>query len=130
MSFSGFMVGQLSYDWAALLVRLAVGVALLPFPLKKLRHFSDPPQKFPRVLWFSPETGFYLAMLVEGCASVCMIFGLFTRLMAIPAIVNMAFATKVTAGKDWTSPAQAYLLGFIAILFIGPGKFSLDWLLF
>lgn len=130
MSFSEFMVGQFSYDCAALLMRLAVGVALLPFAIKKCLSFDDPPKTFPQVLWFTPEAGFYVAMIIETGASVCVILGLFTRLIAFPAIVNMAFATRVTKGKYFTSPAQAYLLGFIAILIIGPGKYSLDWLFF
>lgn len=124
------LVEPVSYDLAALLLRLAIGLALLPFPIKKILTQDTAAKNFPGVLFFSPEAGFYAALAIELSASICMIFGLFTRIMAIPAIVNMGIASKVSGGKYYTSPAQAFFLGFIAILITGPGKYSLDWLMF
>ena len=124
------MVDPASYDVAALCLRLTVGIGLLPFAIKKILTREKAAEKFPKVLFFTPEMGFYCALAIELTASVCMIFGFLTRLVAIPAICNMAVATNVSRGQYWTSPAQAYLLGFISILIVGPGKFSLDWLFF
>lgn len=124
------MVDQTSYDLAALCLRLTVGLGLLPFAIKKILTRETAAEKFPQVLFFTPEMGFYCALVIELCASVCMIFGFLTRLVAIPAICNMAIATNVSRGQYWTSPAQAYLLGFISVLIVGPGKYSLDWLFF
>lgn len=127
---ANFMIDPVSYDLAALCLRLTVGVALLPFAIKKILTREESSEKFPKVLFFSSEAGFYSALAIELIASVCMIFGFLTRLIAIPAICNMAAATNVSRGQYWTSPAQAYLLGFISILIVGPGKYSLDWILF
>lgn len=126
---NSFFLGQLNYDWAALLLRLAIGIALLPYGIKKFRERHEM-KSFPAVLGMSSRVSFCLAMTVETLASVCMILGLWTRLAAIPAIVNMGIATNVSRGQYFTSPAQAYLLGFIAILLVGPGKYSLDYLIF
>lgn len=126
----GFMIDASSYDLAALLLRLTVGLALLPFGIKKILVRKTEADKFPKVLFFSPEAGFYSALIIEFGASICMIFGFFTRLVAIPAICNMAVATNVSRGNYFTSPAQSFLLGFISILIVGPGKYSLDWLMF
>ncbi len=57
--------------------------------------------------------------------------GLLTRLAVIPAIVSFTIATKVTIGKDLTSPALPYLFGLIAIFIVGSGLYSVDyWLLY
>ena len=53
------------------------------------------------------------------------------RLAVIPAIVSFTIATKVTIGKDLTSPALPYLFGLIAIFIVGSGLYSVDyWLLY
>ncbi|MDE5832538.1 MAG: DoxX family protein [Desulfovibrio sp.] len=127
---ANLIIEPVSYDTAALLLRLTVGLALLPFPIKKILTRETEAEKFPKVPFFTPEAAFYCALVIELTASVSMIFGFLTRLIAIPAICNMAVATNVTRGKYFTSPAQAYLLGFISILIVGPGKYSLDWLFF
>lgn len=127
--FFGLMTVPISYDWAALLVRLAVGFALLPYPVKKFCERKNA-EHFPRVLFFSPKSGFYAAMIVEGAVAICLIFGLFTRLIAIPGIINMGVAFTVSRGPYLTSPAAVYFLMLIAILCIGGGSYSLDgWLL-
>ena len=124
------MLFSIPYDWAALLIRLACGLALLPYGLKKIRERHEASAHFPAVLGLSSRTAFWLALLVETGSSICMIFGLFTRIAAVAGICNMAVATNVSRGKYLTSPAQSYLLMFIAIFFIGPGAFSLDALIF
>lgn len=124
-----FFNGTISYDWAALLIRLVIGLALLPYGLIKISERHKPPQ-FPAVLGFSSKQSFYLAMVVETAASLCMLGGFFTRFMACAGIVNMSMAYKVAHGRFGSANALPFLLGFIAILFIGPGKISLDWLFF
>lgn len=124
------MLFTVPYDWAALLVRLACGLALLPYPLKKIRERHEAAAHFPAVLGLSSRTAFWCALIVELGASICMIFGLFTRIAAVAGTCNMAVATNVSRGKYLTSPAQSYLLMFIAIFIIGPGYFSFDTLIF
>lgn len=62
---------------------------------------------------------------------VLLMAGFLTRLAVIPAIVSFTIATKVTIGKDLTSPALPYLFGLIAIFIVGSGLYSADyWLLY
>lgn len=124
------MIEPISYDWAAFIIRWAIGLALLPFPIKKFFTRDEEASKFFGVMFFTPEISFYLAMIMEFLVSVMFMAGFFTRFIAIPGIVTMGIATKYTKGKYFTSPAQAFLLGIIAVLIIGPGKYSLDWLIF
>lgn len=131
---SGFFVDPVSYDLSAFIFRLAIGLALLPYPIQKYMNREVAPKKFPGILFFSPEMGFYIAMVVEFGASISLISGFLTRLIAIPAIINMGVATNYDLAeqkyKTWTATAAPYFLGLLGILIVGPGKYSLDWLIF
>lgn len=122
-----FFVSTLSNDWSALLLRLACGLALLPYAVEKIKSIHTE-KNFPAVKPFTSRQAFLLAMSIESCASFCLIFGFFTRLICIPGICNMAVAYKVNHQSGFRAPSLSYLLMFIAILFVGPGAFSLDYL--
>lgn len=130
--FFGLMAYPISFDWASLLVRVATGLALLPWGLKKIAKFKsmgkDQPPKIFAVGPLSARVGFISVMLIETVVPVCLILGLCTRLIVIPCIFSMAVAFKVTRGEYCTSPASIYFLLMIAILFIGSGAYSLDYL--
>lgn len=86
---------------------------------------------FPKVLFFSPKVGYYSAAVIETFVPLFLMAGFLTRLAVIPAIVSFTIATKVTIGKDLTSPALPYLFGLIAIFIVGSGLYSVDyWLLY
>lgn len=127
--FPWFMIVELNYDWATLLLRLACGCALLPYGIKKFceRHGET---HFFQVLFLPPRQAYLAAMCVEILTSSCMILGLFTRLAAIPGICNMAIAAKFSKGPCFTTPAASFLLMFLAIFILGPGGYSLDYLIF
>lgn len=127
-AFFALMTSQISYDWAALLIRLTIGLSLLPYAIQKITHTGNA-DKFPKVFGLSSKTGFWLAMFVETTASICTIFGFFTRLVAIAGIINMGVAVKTVHGRYYNATAMPYFLGFIAILCIGAGQYSLDFLL-
>lgn len=127
-TFFTWMSSTISSDWAALWIRLAIGFSLLPYVITKIKERKTPPDKFPSVFGMSSHTSFYLAMAVEAFASLGCIFGFFTRLAALAGACNMGIATWKVHGKDWSATAMPYFFGFIAILFIGAGKISLDYL--
>lgn len=128
-AFFACMADTISSDWAALLIRLTIGIALLPYALMKLAERHTPPEKFPKVPFLSPQMAFYVAMVVETAASVGCILGFCTRLVAFLGVCNMGVAAWKVHGKYWSANAMPYFFGFIAILFIGAGKYSLDYLL-
>lgn len=124
-----FMVSTLTENWAALFLRLACALALAPYAYNKIKNFHTE-KNFPTVKPFSSRQSFLLALTIESCTSICLFFGLFTRLICFPAICNMAVAYKVNHGPGIAAPSLSYLLMLIAILFVGPGMFSLDYLFF
>lgn len=126
--FFSFMCAPVPYDWAALLVRLAVGFSLLTYGLKKFFHQEDA-ANFPGVLFFPGRVAFYLAMSIEIIVPCCLIAGFCTRLAALPAVVSMSIATRVSRGPCFTSPALLYALMMVVVAIMGAGRFSLDFLL-
>lgn len=119
-----------SASMASLLFRWAIALAMLPYGLQKILH-PENAANFPKVLFFSPKVGYYSAAIIETFVPVFLMTGFLTRLAVIPAIVSFAVATKVSLGKDFTSPALPYLLGLIAIFAVGSGLYSADyWLLY
>lgn len=131
--FFGLMTCPISYDWASLLVRVAVGLCLLTWGLKKISNLGafmkkDPPDIF-KVWFLSARAGFICSMCTETGVAICLLAGFCTRLAVIFGFFNFIIATKATLGKYFTSPAALYLLMMIVIFFIGSGNYSLDYLI-
>lgn len=126
--FFACMSDTLSSDWIALMLRLTIGISLLPYAIAKISEAANPPAHFPKVPMLSPKAAFYLAMVLETTASVGCILGFCTRIAAFIGIGVMAVATLKVHGKYWNATAMPYFLGFIAILLAGAGKYSLDYL--
>ena len=64
-----------------------------------------------------------IGALLIGC-------GFLTRILAASAALGMAGAlyTSVRLNEDWLR-AALYLIVFVALALIGPGKFSVDYLI-
>lgn len=134
---SNFFTWQCSYSTAAFLMRLVVAVTLLPFGIKKWVQRDNLKNGFPEVMGLSHETSFYLALFAETFAPCCLIFGFFTRIAALGGVLNMGIAylkyIHFPAHKNdpyYYAPSLPILLGYICVLILGPGKFSLDHLFF
>lgn len=132
--FFGLMSCPISYDWAALLVRVAVGLALITWGIKKIANFKNftgthqPPSIF-KMGPFSAKAGFIAAMCTENGVAICLFLGFCTRLAVLFGIVNFIVAFSRTKGPYLTSAASLYLLMMIVIFFIGSGQYSVDYLL-
>jgi putative oxidoreductase len=72
-----------------------------------------------------------LAIFAEFFCSILLILGLFTRLACIALIITMVVIVSV---HDWDlfnkhELAPTFLVGYVAIFLMGPGKYSLDALI-
>lgn len=78
-----------------------------------------------------PELSMILAAFAEGICSLLIIAGFWTRLAALILTINMSvavFFVHFPAG-DWFGDMELpllYLLSFIVIFLVGPGKYSID----
>jgi len=72
---------------------------------------------------------FIYGLFAEFFCSVFIILGLFTRLACIPLIIAMSVALFIANQGDFFGAGESaglFLTCFVALLFTGPGKVSLD----
>ena len=71
-------------------------------------------------------------IFAEFFCGVFILLGLFTRLACIPLIISMSVALFYAHKGDFFGDgekATLFLLGYLALLFTGPGKVSMDKLI-
>jgi putative oxidoreductase len=124
-------------DWLGpLVVRLFFGYFWAETGFAKLQNLDGFTQRF--VGWGIPFPAFSAgaSAWVEFIGGVLIMLGLFTRLTAVPMIVNMIVAIALVVIKnvggfdDFIELDEfVYILIFFWLLMAGPGKVSLDaWL--
>jgi putative oxidoreductase len=87
---------------------------------------------FPDPIGLGSELSLALIVFAEFACSILVMLGLFTRLSIIPLIIGMLVAAFVVHGADPFASKELsllYLAIYIAIGFVGAGKFSFDYLL-
>lgn len=104
--------------------------------------FGDP-------IGIGPVASLVLVAIAEFLCAILVVIGLGTRVAAIPVVITMGVAAFVAHGTDpWTmteaamrfmsgasqswaskQPALSFLFVFLALVFTGAGKFSIDALI-
>ena len=99
---------------------------------KFLLFFGEEPIQFMNFLGLGPIVGLALAVFAEVICAILMIVGYQTRYALVPLSITMLTASLV---QHWEDPfamkelSLLYLLIFIVMLALGPGKYSLDAIL-
>ncbi|WP_417850493.1 DoxX family protein [Thalassoglobus sp.] len=112
-----------------LILRVAIGGFMLIHGYQKLAGFSGLANKFPDPLGIGSQMSLIAAIGAEVGCSLLLILGLGTRLAALPLAFTMIIALFVIHGADpWQRKelAAIFLSVYAAIVFTGPGRFSLD----
>ncbi len=105
------------------------GNMMIAHGVPKLLNFSNISSSFPDPLGVGSKISLSLAIFSELFCSLMIIFGIKTRIAAIPIIVTMLVASFIiNAGGPWTKQEfpLVYAYGFLSILFLGPGKYAVD----
>ncbi|MBL0153999.1 MAG: DoxX family protein [Chitinophagaceae bacterium] len=121
-----------SVTLALFLLRLVFGGLMMVHGYDKLTHFNSMARMMPDPFHLGSTVTMSLAVFAEFFCAALVVLGLLTRLAAVPVIINMVFALKL--GHHWHiagggEMATLFLGGFLAILIMGPGKFSVDRLI-
>jgi len=85
--------------------------------------------EFGNPLGIGAAPSLFLAVIGEFVCPILIIIGFKTRWAAIPAAITMFVATVIVHGEDpfgTKEKALFYLVAFITIALLGPGKFSID----
>jgi putative oxidoreductase len=133
-----------------LVLRLGVGGFMLTHGWGKVQMLlAGDADKFGDPIGLGNWPSLALVTLAEFVCALLVVVGLGTRLAAIPPVIAMAVAVAVAHAKDpWTSgeafklfmegqtkfpvskePALLFLVPFLALVFTGAGRFSLDALI-
>lgn len=113
-----------------LLLRLGVAYTMIighGYP--KLVKFDVLTEKFSDPIGIGVTASVVLVIFAEFICSLLIGLGLFTRLASIPLIVAMSVATFIAnadKGFSGMESSMLYLIVYVAIFFIGAGRFSID----
>jgi len=112
------------------ILRVGAGsLMLVNHGLDKLMHFADKASRFSDPFGIGSTTSLALVVFAEFFCSAFIILGLFTRLATIPIIIAMSVALFYSSKGEFFGRGELpalFLIIFLTILIMGPGKASLD----
>ena len=117
---------------ARLFFRVCIGILMLTHGIAKIENFNLLSHAFADPLGWGRVVSLVLIILAEVGCSILLIVGLMTRLAVLPLIFGMAVAAFFTPPVITLSTVELpllYLISYIVILLLGPGKCSIDYLL-
>jgi putative oxidoreductase len=123
-----------AFNAATLLLRLVFGGVMMHHGYQKLVGFGTMKNNFMNFMGIGSGMSLALVVFAEFFCALFLILGLFTRFAAIVLIICMAVAffmahKGVIFGEHGGETALLYLAGYAVLLFIGPGKISVDSLI-
>jgi putative oxidoreductase len=121
-----------SFNVAMLLLRLGMGVLMIPHGYDKLVHFAQYKKDFMNFVGLGSTISLALVVFAEFFCAIFLVMGLFTRLMAAILLIEMFVVVfKAHQGHVFGDGEHGmlFLTGYIAIILLGAGKVSLDGIL-
>jgi putative oxidoreductase len=118
-----------AFNFAILLLRVAFGILIMGHGYDKLIHFGERHNSFMNLLGIGSSATLALAIFAELFCGLFVVIGLFTRFSVIPIIILLLIAVikaHHNAVFGEAQPAALFLTGFIVLLFVGPGRVSVD----
>ncbi|MEY2986720.1 MAG: hypothetical protein RJB13_241 [Pseudomonadota bacterium] len=123
-------IKELAPDVGLLVLRLFFGISMaLAHGLPKLQRFSELQTSFPDPLGMGSLLSLSLAIFAELACALAVALGFLFRLSLLPLIITMVVAAFIVHGHDPFNKqelALAYLTVYVALIFAGPGRFSVD----
>ncbi len=123
------MQNTLLKDVGLAILRIAPSAMILSHGIPKLQKIITGNLEFGDPLGIGAAPSIFLAVIGEVLCPLLIIIGFKTRWMAVPSAITMAVAAFVVhAADDFATKEKAllYLVFFIAIILLGPGKYSVD----
>lgn len=112
-----------------LIVRIIFGVLLMNHGIEKWSNYQELSAVFPDPLGIGSPLSLGLAIFGEMVCSMAFIVGFLYRLAMIPMIFTMCIAFFIVHGHDPFAVKElafVYLVVFVLMYIIGPGKFAID----
>lgn len=118
-----------AFNAGMLLLRAGMTLLLIPHGYDKLVKFAEYKTQFINFLGIGQPASLGLAVFSEFFCAIFVLMGLFTRLATIPIIISMSVALFQAHHGDILKDgehAAMYIVAFLVILILGPGKASID----
>jgi putative oxidoreductase len=123
---------QAAFNVAMFLLRVSFGVLMIPNGYNKLVHFAKMKSTFMNFLGMGSTVSLVLVIFAEFFCAMLVVLGLFTRLAVIPLIIAMSVVVIKAHDYDVFGKGEhgaSFLVVFLVILMVGPGKASVDGLI-
>jgi putative oxidoreductase len=123
------MKNPLFKDIGLAFFRIAISALMLTHGLPKFQKLISGNFEFGDPIGIGAAPSLFLAVIGEFICPILIIVGFKTRLSAVPAAITMAVAAFIVHGADdfgTKEKSLLYLVSFVTIIFVGPGKFGVD----
>jgi len=118
------------FNLGTFLLRACLGILMfVDHGLPKIFHFSELQHNFFNFLHLGSAFSLVLSIIAEVFAAGLLVLGLFSRMAAILLLIDLGVAIfLVHYGQPVVrfEGAIIFFAGFLMILLVGPGKFSVD----
>ncbi|EAS43359.1 DoxX family protein [Photobacterium profundum] len=120
-------------DILLLILRIAVGSAMLTHGITKILNFNEMAPGFMDPLGVGSEVSFLLVIFAEVIGSIGLILGVVTRVCAATLMFNMLMAVYLVGMvQGWSGIELAFLYSmiYLTLLILGGGRIALEqrWL--
>jgi putative oxidoreductase len=119
-----------SFNIAAFLLRIVFGsMIFINHGLPKIQRFSSMSSSFYDPFGIGHQASILLVIFAEVFCAIFIVIGLFTRLAAIPLVITFSvliFMNQKGVPLSKIELPVLFLGAFLAILFIGSGRYSVD----
>jgi putative oxidoreductase len=118
-----------AFNIALFILRVGGGILMVHHGYDKLIHFQNYSEHFVQFLGLNSSITLSLVIFAEFFCSIFLIMGLFTRLAAIPLVIDGAMIVAKGHDMDILGKGEhgaLFFLIFLTVLILGPGKISID----
>ncbi|MFV5703277.1 DoxX family protein [Flavobacterium sp. XS2P12] len=126
-----FNEAELPFDWVILFFRIAVSLQLIiVYGLKKIGIGTDFTESVPNPYHLPEDMNYYLAVASNIFFPILIIIGWKTKLATLPVLAVTLSGYFIVHWNDSLLESDApfmYSIAFLLILFLGSGKYSLDY---
>ena len=127
-------VSESTLTIALFILRVGAGsLMMIQHGLDKLKNYGAKSGRFADPFGLGSTTSYSLVVFAEFFCAAFVILGLFTRLACIPLVIAMSVALFSANKGDFFGKGESaglFLIVFLAILVMGPGKASIDKMIY